>query len=92
MALRRKRNLVREIREARGLSGYDLQLLSGISAAAIYLIERGIQTPQPHHKLLLAEALGTEADALFPHELARNSEIEGLPPGLEAEESDGGIR
>ena len=59
---------------------------AGRIAAAIYLIERGIQTPQSHHKLLLAEALGTEVDALFPHELARNSKIEGLPQGLEAEE------
>jgi len=76
MPLRKKNNLLREYRRQSGLSGYDLQLLSGISAQAIYLIERGLKRPQRYEKALLSQALSTEEEKLFPNNLERCSIIE----------------
>ena len=76
MPLRKKNNLLREHRMQVGLSGYDLQLLSGIPAQTIYLIERGLKRPQRYEKSLLSRALNIEEGKLFPNNLERCSIIE----------------
>jgi transcriptional regulator with XRE-family HTH domain len=75
MPLMIRKNLLREIRRERRLSGYDLQLLSHIDAQAIYQIERGIKRPQSYEKNLLAEALGLRVEELFPKEMEKNREV-----------------
>lgn len=75
MALRKKVNCLRELRIQRGLSGYDLQLLSSIPAQEIYRIERGLKRPLPHEKCLLAKALNFSEEIIFPAAMARSGEI-----------------
>ena len=82
MALRKKVNCLREERNQRGLSGFDLQILSTIPASSIYLIERGLKRPQAYEKRRLSEALNISEDELFPEDMARNPTIEGLTGGL----------
>ena len=41
MTIRINRNRLREIRKEKGLSGVDLQVLSGVPFSRIYYIERG---------------------------------------------------
>ena len=77
MALRRIVNRLREARKSRGLSGYDLQILSRIPACDIYRIERGLLKPKVHHKHLLSEALGVSVPELFPVELEKNPTVTG---------------
>lgn len=78
MALRRKVNKLREVRKSHGLSAYDLQLLSHIPAQTIYGIERGLRRPRTYEKTFLAQALQEEVETLFPKELERHNEIEGI--------------
>jgi transcriptional regulator with XRE-family HTH domain len=78
MALRRKLNRLREVRKARGLSGYDLQVLTRIPAQEIYRIERGLRRVRPYEKEWLAKALQEEVETVFPEELERSKEIEGM--------------
>ena len=77
MPLRKKVNLLREIRTKHSLSGYDLQILSHISAQHIYLIERGLKKPQHYEKVLIAEALQIPISTIFPKHLEHTAEIEG---------------
>jgi transcriptional regulator with XRE-family HTH domain len=70
-----RQNRLREIRTARGLSGLDLQLLSGIPAQIIYRVERGLKRPLRYEKRLLAEALKVTVEELFPLEMEHSREI-----------------
>ena len=69
MPLFRKCNNLREIRTEKGLSGYDLQILSSVPAQNIYLIERGLKHPAVHEKHLLSIALEVSEEEIFPDEL-----------------------
>ena len=75
MALLKKVNKLREIRTGRGLSGYDLQLLSSVPAQDIYHIERGLKKPRPYEKKIIAEALGESVEEIFPDSLKFNREV-----------------
>ena len=75
MSLMIRRNRVRETRRAKGLSAYDLQLLTRIPAQTIYGIERGLRGPLQYQKDLIAHALGLQESDLFPREMARSSEV-----------------
>ena len=77
MPLLKKTNRLREIRANKGLSGYDLQILSSIPACSIYLIERGLKRARPYERALLAEALGLPEGKLFPTHLENLPKIEG---------------
>lgn len=76
MPLLIRKNCLREVRKARGLSGYDLQLLSHVPARDIYLIERGLKRPLRHEKGLIADALGMPEEKIFPLEMLKNQKIE----------------
>lgn len=78
MALRKKTNCLRELRLQKGLSGYDLQILSNVPAQEIYRIERGLKKPMPYEKALISDALGLREEVVFPDNLKYSSEIEGL--------------
>jgi transcriptional regulator with XRE-family HTH domain len=75
MPLLRRVNRLREIRINRGLSGYDLQLLSSVPAQEIYRIERGLKRPKKYEKNLIAEALAKSVEEIFPDSLQFNREI-----------------
>jgi transcriptional regulator with XRE-family HTH domain len=75
MALLRKRNRLREVRKAKGLSALDLQLMTPINHQRIYLIERGIVKPTHAQKVILSEALGVPLEQLFPADMSRNQDI-----------------
>jgi transcriptional regulator with XRE-family HTH domain len=75
MPLRRITNHLREIRSSKGLSGYDLQILSKIPAQEIYRIERGLTKPQIYQKHLIADALNASVQKVFPTNLERNQEV-----------------
>lgn len=75
MPLLKKLNRLREIRTSKGLSGYDLQLLSSIPAQEIYRIERGLKRPRTYEKNLIAEAFGKSVEEIFPDSLQFNREI-----------------
>ena len=75
MSLLKKKNRLRELRKAKEISGYDLQILSNIPAEVIYRIERGLKSPNRHEKALLSEALGLDEEEVFPSYLLRNPEI-----------------
>lgn len=77
MPLSKRVNRLREIRTNRGLSGYDLQLLSSIPAQEIYRIERGLKRPRQYEKSILAEALNKNVEEIFPDSLQFNNEILG---------------
>lgn len=76
MPLRKRTNYLREARVRKGLSGYDLQILSNIPAQEIYRIERGLKRPKAYERALLSKALGAEEDRVFPKGLESNGEIE----------------
>ncbi len=76
MPLSRRCNNLREIRIQKGLSGYDLQILSHISAQSIYMIERGLKRPQRYEKHILSETLSVQEEELFPCDLEDSSKIE----------------
>jgi transcriptional regulator with XRE-family HTH domain len=78
MPLIKKRNRLRDLRIEKGLSGYDLQILSHIPAQLIYLIERGIKNPQDYEKVLLSEALDIPVEKIFPKEMENNPKIEKI--------------
>lgn len=80
MPLRKKTNCLREIRIQKGLSGYDLQILSDIPAQEIYRIQMGLKRPMPYEKALISKALGLGEEEVFPDELKHNNEIEDLKP------------
>jgi transcriptional regulator with XRE-family HTH domain len=73
MALMRSVNRLREIRLSKGLSGYDLQLLSDIDAKSIYAIERGLKHPSSFEKGALANALGHLEREIFPESMKYHS-------------------
>lgn len=75
MSLMIRRNKVRETRMVKGLSAYDLQLITHIPAQTIYGIERGLRGPLQFQKDLIADALGLQESELFPPEMARSSEV-----------------
>jgi len=75
MPLMHRKNRLREFRESKSLSGYDLQVLSHITASTVYLIERGIKRPAPYEKHRLADALGEPVEDVFPEDMARNQEV-----------------
>ncbi len=75
MPLLRRVNRLREIRTNKGLSGYDLQLLSSVPAQEIYRIERGLKKPNKYEKNLIAEALGKSVEEIFPDSLQFSREI-----------------
>jgi len=75
MVLRRKLNNLRKIRKEKGLSGYDLQLLTYIPAREIYHIERGLKTPTPYEKTLISEGLNMPKGDIFPDDMQGNKEI-----------------
>ena len=75
MALSLRRNRVRELREKKGLSGYDMQILSKVPAWKVYAIERGLQRARGFEKELIAKALEASVDQVFPVELRNSKEI-----------------
>lgn len=75
MALMRVRNRLREIRNAKGISAVDLEVLTGIDYQRIYQAERGILTPSNSEKARIAQALGVPANEIFPPHLETATEI-----------------
>jgi transcriptional regulator with XRE-family HTH domain len=75
MALRINRNRLRLLRQQKGLSAIDLQVLTGIPYPRIYYIERGTHSPSDAQKESLAKALGCSVSDVFPPELERTREI-----------------
>jgi transcriptional regulator with XRE-family HTH domain len=75
MPLMRKANRVRELRKSKGLSGYDLAILSGVIATSVYLIERGAKKPLRYEMDKIADALGLPVDVVFPREMAFSREV-----------------
>lgn len=53
-------------RELRELSRADLAEKVGVSEAAVGMWERGETSPRPHLQALIAQALDTRHDLLFP--------------------------
>ncbi len=74
MPLMKLTNHLREIRRAKNLSGYDLQILTGTTAQVIYMIERGLRRPSFQERLRIAEALELTVDEIFPENLRRPAE------------------
>ena len=64
--LRKRTNFLREFRRRKGLSAYDLQLLSNIPAYVIYRIERGLAKPKHFERAFLAAAIGAPEEEIFP--------------------------
>lgn len=75
MPLRRVRNRLREIRKQKGLSAFDLQLLSHTPAWRVYLIERGLGEPRIFERYTLARALDVEEEEIFPEAMSKSQEI-----------------
>jgi putative transcriptional regulator len=75
MVLMCRKNRLREFREAKNLSGYDLQALSNITASVIYLIERGLKRPALYEQNRLSDAIAESVEDVFPEDMARNREV-----------------
>jgi transcriptional regulator with XRE-family HTH domain len=78
MALIIKKNRLRDIRNQKSLSAYDLQLLSFIPAQILYMIERGLKIPHSYEKERISKALNVPVDDIFPKEMERNQKIERI--------------
>jgi transcriptional regulator with XRE-family HTH domain len=76
MPIIRKSNRLRELRQAQGLSGYDLQVLTKINAQRVYFIERGIVRPNRAERVRISAALKLAEEQVFPREMQLSSEIE----------------
>ena len=76
MALAKRKNRLREVRNTLGVSGYDLQLLSNINVQRIYLIERGLVNPNKSERARLAAALEFSENEVFPTTMRFNKQIE----------------
>ncbi len=59
-------NKLRQVREAEGLSQLELSYMTKISPSAISLLEAGKQFPHKGWKTRIAEALGVDAEEIFP--------------------------
>lgn len=59
-------NKVREIREARGMSGEALARKAEMSPSDLSKLERGIRHPFPGWRRRISEALGVPEAELFP--------------------------
>ena len=75
MALRINRNRLRDIRLGKGLSGVDMNLLTGIPFQRLYYFERGTKTPTTGEKATIAKALGCAVEKVFPMELENSQEV-----------------
>jgi transcriptional regulator with XRE-family HTH domain len=75
MALRIKRNRLREIRSEKGLSAVDVNVLTGIPFSRLYYFERGTKTPTTGEKEVLAKVLGCAVEKAFPRELENSQEV-----------------
>jgi transcriptional regulator with XRE-family HTH domain len=75
MALRIKKNRLREIRKEKGLSAVDMNVLTGIPFSRLYYFERGTKAPTTGEKTAIAKALGCTVDRAFPKELQHSQEI-----------------
>lgn len=60
---------LRRLRLARGLTGYRLAKITGLSEAAISRYESGQRTPGPAYRRVLADALGVTVDELARGEM-----------------------
>ena len=68
------RNLIREKREALGLSQVRLATLTGIANGCISDFELGKRQPWPSARKRLAVALGTTEFVLFPAQEGRSGD------------------
>jgi len=59
---------LKEARFFKGVNQWDLSIKTKISQSKISLIENGYVEPSGEEKALLAEALGYEANTIFPVE------------------------
>ena len=57
---------IKALREARGLSRYDLAEMVGVTMPTVWKWEHGQMGVRDSHKLLVSKALGTEMFVLFP--------------------------
>jgi transcriptional regulator with XRE-family HTH domain len=75
VTVRINRNRLRQVRQEKGLSAIDLQVLTGIPYPRIYYFERGTHIPSNAQKESIAKALGCTVQEVFPAELERTREI-----------------
>jgi transcriptional regulator with XRE-family HTH domain len=66
--------VLREFRQAKGLSQEQLAEIAGLDRSFVSLVERGIQSPNILILLKLAEVLGVRASTL----IERTEEVLGL--------------
>jgi transcriptional regulator with XRE-family HTH domain len=68
-------NRLRQLRDARGISMRTLATMSGLSANALSMIERGKASPSVSTLYRIADALGIVVTDFFAHETARQKVV-----------------
>jgi transcriptional regulator with XRE-family HTH domain len=68
LEVKMKKNLIREKRQALGISQVRLGNFAGLPCCSISDFERGVREPWPRARRALARALQCAEDELFPKE------------------------